>query len=104
MAVDLALIVQGRLWSKANSMDGLYVIFETLQVLEHQLRRLGFAQGMSTGEWVLWCDSLQVNSFNVIPHLRNAAETTHPLLIALRFVANAYRTLGLGKEEREWLE
>jgi hypothetical protein len=40
----------------------------------------------------------------MIPHLRNAAKRTHPLLIALRFVANADRALGLGKDERERLE
>jgi hypothetical protein len=45
-----------------------------------------------------------VNAFDVIPHLRNAAKATHPLLIALRFAANADRALGLGKDDRKWLE
>jgi hypothetical protein len=45
-----------------------------------------------------------MNAFDVIPHLRNTAEATHPLLIALQFVANADGALGLGKDEREWLE
>jgi hypothetical protein len=104
IAVDLALVVRGRLWSKADSMNDLYVILESLQILENYLRRLRLAHGMATRERLLWYNTLQMNSFNVIPHLRNAAETTLPLLIALRFVANANRTLGLGKEEREWLE
>jgi hypothetical protein len=90
--------------SKADSMDGLYVILESLQILENQLRRLRLAHGMATRERLLWYNSSQVNAGDVIPHLRNTAETTHPLLIALRFVANANGTLGLRKEERERLE
>lgn len=85
-------------------MDDLDVIFEGLQILENELRRLRLAHGIATRERLLRYNTSQVNSFNVISHLRNAAETTHPLLIALRFVPNANRTLGLGKEEREWLE
>lgn len=90
--------------SKADSMDDLDVILEDFQILENELRRLRLVRGMVTRERLLWYNTSQVNTFNVVPHLRNAAERTHPLLIALPFVANANRTLALGKAEREWLE
>jgi hypothetical protein len=45
----------------------------------------------------------EVNSFNVIHHLCRTAKRAHPLLIALRFVANTDGALGLGKDEREGL-
>jgi hypothetical protein len=45
-----------------------------------------------------------MNIFHVIPHFKNAAKATHPLFIAFRFVANANGALGLGKDEKEWLE
>jgi hypothetical protein len=66
-------------------MDPLYVIFEILQVFEDQLLRL--AHGVATGEHLLRIDTSQVNTLDVIPHLRNAAKATHPLLVALRCVA-----------------
>lgn len=90
------------LLSKADSVDGLYVTFEKLQMLEDQPLR--FAYGVATFDPRLRIDTFQVNAFDVIPHLRNAAKATHPLLIALQFVANADWALGLGKDEREGLE
>ena len=42
--------------------------------------------------------------FHTIPHFRNAAKATHPLLVALQFVANTDGALGLGEDKKEWLE
>jgi hypothetical protein len=42
--------------------------------------------------------------FDVILYFRNIAKIIYSLLVALRFVANADRALGLGEDEREWLE
>ena len=78
------------------------MIFEMLQAFEDQPLRL--AHGVATRERLLRIDTFQVNAFHVIPHLRNAAKAPHPFLVALRFVANADGALGLGEDEREWLE
>ena len=59
------------------------------------------AHGVATGDCLLRYDPSEVNAFDMIPHLRNAAKRTHPLIIALQFVANADWALGLGKDERE---
>jgi hypothetical protein len=48
--------------------------------------------------------SFKVKPFNVIYHLRRAAKKAHPFFVALRFVPNADRALGLGKGKREWLQ
>jgi len=83
-------------------MHYLYVAFEMLHVLENKPLRLAY--------WVITLylsvriSSFEVTPFNVIHHLRRAAKRAHPLLIALRFVANADRALVLGKLNREWLE
>jgi hypothetical protein len=89
IAVCLAPVIgeEHPLFSKAGLVDPLYVIFEMLQVFEDQPLRL--AHGVVTGKFLLRIDSFQVNAFDVIPHFRNAAKATHPLLVALRFVANA---------------
>jgi hypothetical protein len=78
------------------------MIFEILQVFENQPLKLAY--------WViilhlsLQIFSFEVTPFNVIHHLRRAAKRAHPLLIALRFVANADGALALSKNKREWLE
>ena len=59
---------------------------------------------VATGDRLLWYNLAEVNTFDKIPYLRNAEKRTHPLLVALRFVANTERALGLTKDEREWLE
>jgi hypothetical protein len=58
--------------SKADPMDSLYVIFEIQQVIENQPLRL--AHGVVTGDHLLRHKLLQVNAFDVIPHLGNAAK------------------------------
>jgi hypothetical protein len=82
-------------------VDGLYVIFEMIQMLEDQPS--GLAHGVATRDCRLRFDSSQVSPFDVIPHLRNAAKGTHPRLITLRFVADTDRALSLGKDEGERL-
>jgi hypothetical protein len=44
---------------------------------------LRFAHGVATFDPLLRIDTFQVNTFDVIPYLRNAAKATYPLLIAL---------------------
>jgi hypothetical protein len=90
------------LLSETDLVDLLYVIFEMHQVVEDHPLRLAY--GVVTGERLLRINTFQVNIFHVIPHLRNAVKVPHPLLVALRFVANADGALGLGEDEREWLE
>jgi hypothetical protein len=104
IAVCLAPVIREEhpLLSETDPVDSLYVIFEMHQVVEDQPLRL--AHGVVTGKCLLRIDTFQVNAFDVIPHLRNAAKGTHPLFVALRFVANADGALGLGEDEREWLE
>ena len=83
-------------------MHYLYVAFEMLHVLENKPLRLAY--------WVITLylsvriSSFEVTPFNVIHHLRRAAKRAHPLLVALRFVANADRALAVAKDKREWLE
>jgi hypothetical protein len=103
IAVCLAPVIREEhpLFSKTDLVDNLYVIFEMLQMFEDQPLRL--AHGVVTGKFHLRIETLQVNIFHVIPHLRNAAKGPHPLLVALRLVANADGALGLGEDEREWL-
>jgi hypothetical protein len=57
------------------------MIFEMHQVVEDQPLRL--AHEVATGERLLRIDTFQINTFDVIPHLRNAAKATHPLPVAL---------------------
>jgi hypothetical protein len=57
-----------------------------------------------TGECLFRIDTFQVNAFDMISHLRNAAKATHPLLVTLRFVANIDKGLGLSEDEKKWLE
>jgi hypothetical protein len=100
----LALVIREEypLFSKTDLVDLPYVIFEMLQVFEDQPLRL--AHGVVIGERLLRIDTFQVNAFDVIPYLRSAAKGTHALFVALRFIANADRALGLSEDEREWLE
>jgi hypothetical protein len=78
-----------------NRMSCLYMAFEMLHVFENKPLRLAhWVITLDLGEWV---SSFEVNPLNVIHHLRRAAKRAHPLLIALRFVANADRALVLGK-------
>jgi hypothetical protein len=65
---------------------------------------LRLAHRVAAGDRLLRHKSSQVNAFDVISHLGNATKRTHPLLIALRFVANADGALALGKDKRKWLE
>jgi hypothetical protein len=65
---------------------------------------LRLAHRVAAGDRLLRHKSSQVNAFDVISHLGNATKRTHPLLIALRFVANAEGALGLGTDERERLK
>lgn len=83
-------------------MHCLYVAFEILQVYKN--KPLGLARWVITLYPGVRISSFEVNPFNVIHHLLRAAKRAHPLLIALRFVANADRALVLGKDKREWLE
>jgi hypothetical protein len=76
--------------------------FEMLHVLENKPLRL--ARWVITLYLSVRISSFEVNPFNVIHHLRRAAKRAHPLLIALRFVANADGALALGKDKRKWLE
>jgi hypothetical protein len=73
--------VEHPLLSKADSVDGLHVTFEMLQMLKDQPLR--FTHGVAIRDHLLRYDTFQVNAFDVIPHLRNAAKATYPLLIAL---------------------
>jgi hypothetical protein len=57
--------------------------------------------GWRHSNFLLRIDAFQVNVFDVIPHLRNTAKVTHPLLIALQFITNTDWALGLSKDERE---
>jgi hypothetical protein len=94
--------VEHLLLSKADPVDSLYIAFEMLQMFKDQPLR--FAHRVATGDCLLWYDPSEVNTFNMIPHLRNTAKQTHLLLVALRFVANAKGALGLGTDKREQLK
>jgi len=83
-------------------MHSLHMTFEMLHVFEDKPLRL--AHWVITLYLGVWISSFEMNPFNVIHHLRRAAKRAHPLLIALRFVANADRALVLSKRKREWLE
>jgi len=89
-------------FAKLDAVHSLHMAFEMLQVLENKPLRL--AHWVITLYLSVWVSSFEVNPFNVIHHLRRAAKRAHPLLKALRFVANADRALALGKDKREWLK
>src|SRR3954447_22972798 len=89
-------------FAKPDSVHSLHMAFEMLHVLENKPLRL--ARWVMTLYLSVRISSFEVNPFNVIHHLRRAANRAHRLLIALRFVANADRALALGKLKREWLE
>jgi hypothetical protein len=65
---------------------------------------LRLVHGVVIFDPLLRINLLQVNTFDMIPHLRNAVKVTYPLLIALQFVANTDWALGLGKDERKRLK
>lgn len=77
------------------------MILKMHQVTENRLLRV--AHEVATGDRLLQYDPSQVHAFDVIPHVGNATKAAHPLLVALRFVANAEGALGLGTDEGEWL-
>ena len=83
-------------------MHCLYMTFEMLHVFENKPLRL--AHWVITLDLSEWVSSFEVKSFNIIHHLRRPAKRAHPLLVALRFVANANRALALVKLKREGLK
>jgi hypothetical protein len=73
--------------------------FEMLDVFEHKPLRL--TRGMMTLYPGFWVSALEVSPFNVVHHRRRPTKGAHPLFVALRFVANAERALGLATDEGE---
>jgi hypothetical protein len=87
------------LLSETNSVDGKYMVFEMLQVIENKPLRLAY--WVTTFHPGLRILSFEVTAFNVIHHLRRATKRAHPVFVTLRFVANAERALSLTTNERE---
>ena len=92
-------------FSKRDAVHGLYMAFEIVQVFENEPLRL--ARWVATLYPGLRVFSFEVNPFNVIHHLRRAAERAYPLFVALRFVSNTKQALSLttneGEDTREWI-
>jgi hypothetical protein len=89
--------------SETDSVDGQYVVFEMLQVFENKPLRL--TRWVRTLYPRLRISSFEMNTFNVIHHLRRATKRAYSLFVALRFVSNTEWALSLtineGKDRRE---
>ena len=87
--------------SEVDLVDRGHVILEMHHVIEYQPFSLVYR--MVANDPLLCCYIAQMNTLNMVPHMRNAVKGMHSLLVWKPLVSDTNNILGLLTDDRKFI-